>query len=590
MVELYDGALAFIGPAGRAVRHGYTKKLNELPQATLELAVADPLNAAIIPGVTFARYTDRGRFVGTYRVASATIGHEPKGIARYILDGAECTLLDDMLSGWHEIGGTGMPTVEVLQYILDRQTTHRWHVGRCDFHDYYQYNFEDVTLLEAIMSLGEVLTDPYEIQFDTESNPWSVNIVRLGTEPRHSLVYHRNTQKVRRSIDGTVVTRLVGRGYGEGDNQLTIASVNDGKDYIDADPAAMAAYGVRMGVHVDTRQTDPETLKAQMERILAAGSRPQVTYEVTAYDLAQETGEREDDMALGEVVRVIDETMPEIVSCRITEIEKADIDGSPGDIRVVLDTGGGDTAEQLNEVLEKIGVQQLYSQGATSMYALRAAENADESHPMELEFYVPGNVLRINSCRLKYKISPYRVDFTMAAHGGGSTQTSASGGGISTTIPAYSITSDFATSEAKRSSDLMPITQIAEAADGNGIHTHNVTDHLHTAKHVIQIPAQTLKVDPHSHQVTIPSHTHQLTYGIATGGGTASSITITVDGSIVDSEDREIEIAPYLNKDDDGRITRGQWHTIQITPDGNARITANLFVQQFLQSRGGGDY
>lgn len=43
-------------------------------------------------------------------------------------------------------------------------------------------------------------------------------------------------------------------------------------------------------------------------------------------------------------------------------------------------------------------------------------------------------------------------------------------------------------------------------------------------------------------------------------------------------------------KDEDGKITRGTWHEIKIVPDSLTRIEANLFVQTFVQSVGGGDY
>ena len=52
----------------------------------------------------------------------------------------------------------------------------------------------------------------------------------------------------------------------------------------------------------------------------------------------------------------------------------------------------------------------------------------------------------------------------------------------------------------------------------------------------------------------------------------------------------EMDIVQYLAKDGDGKITRGTWHEIKIVPDSLTRIEANLFVQTFVQSVGGGDY
>lgn len=591
MVELYDKSLLFLGPADHALRTGYNLKLNELSTATLETPSKSAVNERITLGASFARIWDEDDFIGTFRFSSASCGHGIEGRIRYQLDGAECTLLDDIIPGHLELGGNGMPTGAVITAILSYQTTQRWVLGRCDFLDQYQYNFEDVTLLEAIMSLGEVLPGEYQFVFDTYQTPWTVSLLQLPANESSSLVYHRNMQRIKRSIDGTVVTRLYGRGYGEGDNQLTIKSVNNGLPYIDAPAGVKEIYGIRQGIHVDTRQTDPDTLKAQMQRILTAGQTPRVSYDVTAIDLFRNTGETEDRLSLGARVRVIDETLPEHVICRVTEIEKTDMDGDPGSLRVVLDTGVGDTAEQLNEVLEKIGVHELYSQGATSMYSVRGAENADSSHPMELDFYIPNNVLRINSCLLKWKKQPYRVDFTMAAATSSSGQTSSEGGGATVTFTERSITMSPMTGGPLDSAGNTYTSHYTQYADGPGSHHHQITLHYHKISNLsVTIPSQEVEISPHTHTFTIPSHSHQLTYGIANGGSTAESVSIEVDGTLISASEGEIDITQWLEKDTNGKIKRGVWHNVSFQPDGNARIVATLFIQQFLQSRGGGDY
>ena len=590
MIEIYDGDMRFLGPADNVIRVGYTLKHNELGTAEAVLPMLDEMAGRIQVGRSFAKIYDGEDFVGTFRFSGATVGHERLGQAQYRLDSAECTLLDDMLEGWHEIGGDGYSTRQVMTYILAQQTTQRWTLGRCDFNDFYQYNFSDVTLLEALMSLGECLTDDYAFQFDTSATPWTVNLVRLSETPAASLVYSRNMTRMSRRIDGKVVTRLYGRGYGDGDNQLTIESVNNGLPYLDADQTAMDAYGVRMGVHVDTRQTDPETLRAHMQQILAKGCRPGVTYDVMATDLYMLTGQPDDRPGVGDLVRVVDETLEEPVLCRVSEIGKDDLDGDPGRLSIVLDNGGGgDIAAELNDVLERIGVQQLYSQGATSMYAVRGAENADSSHPMTLDFYIPGNVTRINKCLLRWKKEPYRVDFKMTSAGGYSSQTSEAGGGTSVTYPEQVITKTYVTTGVTDNEGQAVTLPQTGVADGSGNHVHTM-QHYHGVRVAVDIPSQQITLDDHTHKVEIPEHSHNLEYGITSGGSTAARVTILVDGNEVSEADSEIDVAPYLSTGSDGRIRRGAWHTIKFQPNGNARIVANLFVQQFLQSRGKGDY
>ena len=70
-------------------------------------------------------------------------------------------------------------------------------------------------------------------------------------------------------------------------------------------------------------------------------------------------------------------------------------------------------------------------------------------------------------------------------------------------------------------------------------------------------------------------------------------MTLRVDGQDVPGElnsSGELDIVAYLSKDDDGRIQRGTYHTIELVPDKLTRIEASLFVQTFIQSVGGGNY
>lgn len=660
MIELMESdGMTLKAPIDTAIRCGYKQTLNELDTATLELAASDPLTELIDVPTSWVRLTDGEDYVGLYRVKSAVHADQENGATvTYELESAECTLLDDMLIGHHELGGTELDTRWVLNYILARQSTARWELGACDFADQYQYNFEDVTLLEAIMSLGEVLVDEYAFVFDASAKPWTIQLRKLGQEATRVLVYGRNVTAIRRTIDGRIVTRLVGRGYGEGDNQLTVSSINGGKDYIDADVETMARYGVRVGLHADLRQTDPATLLARMRAILESGKRPQVSYEATCVDLHMLTGEDWDNAQVGDRVLILDEVLGETVKTRVTGREKTDMEGDPGSVKLTLDSSVRDTAEELNEILDKIGVQELYSQGATNLYSMQISDSCDADHPLEMSFYVPGNVLRINRCLLKWQVEPFRSYAKLAAAGGGSTRTSEEGGGGTVTIPEQTIsvgvkyssepmstdgstvsltggpkdylgavvkTTDKAgnhshefsgSSETYSISHNHSISSGASATGGiytgyksirvtptgsvdeNGEHAHSF-DHTHNMPHVhdIQhehvIPSMQFELEPHHHSVKIPEHTHDIEYGIFTGNR-AKTVTVKVDGTEIPAENigdgKEIDIAKYMAANDDGRVTRSTWHKVAFVPDELTRITANLFFQVFIQSRGAGDY
>ena len=91
----------------------------------------------------------------------------------------------------------------------------------------------------------------------------------------------------------------------------------------------------------------------------------------------------------------------------------------------------------------------------------------------------------------------------------------------------------------------------------------------------------------------IPEHEHELEYGVYEGAK-AAGVHLRVDGNDVPAEaigeNRVLDIAPYLSKDSAGKVTRGIFHKVEFVPDGLTRLTANLFFQVFIQSRGAGDY
>lgn len=722
---LCDGDLTPVCPIDSCIRWGYEQRANELTTGEMVLPSGDELVRRIrVPG-SFVHAWDGDEDMGYFAVSGiASDKHAPRGTITYRLQGAESTLLRGMLSGWHEIGGTDYPTRQVMAYMLARQRKARWTLGECEFTDYYQYNFEDTTILESLLSLGEVLLDPYMFVFDSTVTPWTVSLRRAPTEPRRVLCYRRNMTSITLSADGRVVTRLYGRGYGEGDNQMTIASVNGGDDCLTSDPYG---YGDEWeGVHVDTRQTDPATLKAHMEAILAAGCRPQISYEADVIDLARETGESWDDVRVHDLVLVLDEQLGEPVTVRCTGRKKRDVEGSPGAVTLTLCSARNDTAEELNEIRDKIGIHELYSQGATNMYSMQIADNADETHPLVMRFYVPGNVLRINSCRIAWKLERFRTYATMAAAGGGSTRTSQSGGGATVSIPTQVVTTAASTggpvggegvsaeyTEANEGDSLItgetslttnsggseslstggPLsggsakvrtdsdgpTETGSGGDGYtgrsgghkhtvdshahnlnahkhssftsgpspavtvsvspgtssvdghthsigshshsisqhshgmshyhtvnishthsiGAHTHDIPAHTHRYAHwhhvtvTMTIPALSFELTPHTHTLTIPEHEHELTYGVYEGAK-AETVALVIDGTQVPAEaigeDRELDVAQYLRKNDDGRVTRAAWHEIEFVPSGITRITADLFFQVFIQSRGAGDY
>jgi hypothetical protein len=125
-------------------------------------------------------------------------------------------------------------------------------------------------------------------------------------------------------------------------------------------------------------------------------------------------------------------------------------------------------------------------------------------------------------------------------------------------------------------------------------HTHDIKSHVHNMEHTHDMDHTHEMSHTHNmeHTHNIPAHTHGIQYGIYLGP-TPSILKIEVDGNIVpysETSGADLDIIPFLSKDDSGRVERGKWHEIKITPDTLGRIVGSVVTQLFVQSRGGGNY
>ncbi|MED9821502.1 MAG: phage tail spike protein [Christensenellales bacterium] len=143
--------------------------------------------------------------------------------------------------------------------------------------------------------------------------------------------------------------------------------------------------------------------------------------------------------------------------------------------------------------------------------------------------------------------------------------------------------------------------------DASGDHTHRF-NHWHHVTGAITIPGVQIAIPAHAHDVHVPDHVHMLNlpdhdHGIVYGiykGPRADGAVVRVDGREMPEsafENGEGDIAPYLSTDERGKIRRGVYHTISITPrakEGNesglCRIRASWNAQVFISSLTGRQY
>lgn len=594
------------------------------------MPIADPKNQ-FCKYFNFVEIYDGEKYIGLFRILPATTTkNESTREIVYECEHVLATLMDDVLLGWHEIGNRGIYTSTVLRYILDRQTVHRWQLGRCEFSHQYLYGWENENLLSALFSVPQPFTEDYIWDFDTTSTPWVLSLKKAPTAVRAEVRYKKNMRGIVKTEDPTnLCTRLYPLGYGEGSNQLTIASLNNGAKYLDAD--TISEYGIISKIWVDQRYQDPQSLYDAARAMLEELKRPAVSYSVDVLH-----SKELQKCSVGDRVRVVDDELGVDFYTRVVSVDKPDLVGAPNKATITLANKSKDIASSLADLSDRQRISETYSQGAVTLFTTHFYDNCSPDCPAELRFYIPENVVHVNQILLNGSAtsSAGGGSNTTSSSGGGSSVTSSSGGGSTNTSDGAVLTSsntvhdpsdDGGAGGANHNHGLYRGAKLALTNDGktvsgyvsfvpsgkhvHPVHSHKVTIPAHTHKvqisshthtvsiqahtHTVQIPSHShsLTLQAHQHNFSIPAHTHEITYGIYTGS-TAKRLAIAVDGraaGIFGGSISDLDLVRYLSKDGNGNITRG-WHTISITPDVLSRVEFDLVIQLFANSRGGGQF
>lgn len=612
--QVFDRNMRRLAYLDNALAVGYALETNSLWSATFTLPADDKKNAYCAP-LNFVEIFDGDERIDLFRIIGEDLERSDGATRYYNCEHVLATLISDVLFQYHQCGGSGVKTADVLNYILARQTRQNWKLGDCDFKRYFEYNWENSTLLAALFAVPECFDSEYLWSWDTTVYPWTLSLTAPTNALKSEIRYAKNMTNIKKTTDATsIANRVYALGYGEGVNQLTIESVNGGVPYVE-DALSIERYGLCSTILVDSRYEIAENLKAYAEQILAGLKEPYVSYEIGAIDLHRLTGDSFSKFRPGEVVRVVDEADGINLRTRIVRVEKSDAEGDPGNVTVTIANKTQDIAGSISDLQSRALIGETYAQGATNQQIYNFSDNADTTHPAKLQLYISSSVVRINKMLLNVEFEAFRAYEKTVKSGGGqttssggaSTATSSSGGGTSKSTSnggGSSVTSQNGGSSSETAGNIGDYnTNDVTANDGKQhhhqlIHTHSISIPGHT--HKVSVPAHShdFSIGEHSHSVNIPNHTHstkdhthEIEFGIYEGQR-ASKATIKVDGKEIPAQTSysNIDIVEFLATDDSGKIRRNAWHTIEILPDNMSRIVGAVFAQTFCNSRGGGDY
>lgn len=612
--QVFDRNMRRLAYLDNALAVGYALETNSLWSATFTLPADDKKNAYCAP-LNFVEIFDGDERIDLFRIIGEDLERSDGATRYYNCEHVLATLISDVLFQYHQCGGSGVKTADVLNYILARQTRQNWKLGDCDFKRYFEYNWENSTLLAALFAVPECFDSEYLWSWDTTVYPWTLSLTMPTDALKSEIRYAKNMTNIKKTTDATsIANRVYALGYGEGVNQLTIESVNGGVPYVE-DALSIERYGLCSTILVDSRYEIAENLKAYAEQILAGLKEPYVSYEIGAIDLHRLTGDSFSKFRPGEVVRVVDEADGINLRTRIVRVEKSDAEGDPGNVTVTIANKTQDIAGSISDLQSRALIGETYAQGATNQQIYNFSDNADTTHPAKLQLYISNSVVRINKMLLNVEFEAFRAYEKTVKSGGGqttssggaSTATSSSGGGTSKSTSnggGSTVTSQNGGSSSETAGNIGDYnTNDVTANDGKQhhhqlIHTHSISIPGHT--HKVSVPAHShdFSIGEHSHSVNIPNHTHstkdhthEIEFGIYEGQR-ASKATVKVDGKEIPAQTSysNIDIVEFLATDDSGKIRRNAWHTIEILPDNMSRIVGAVFAQTFCNSRGGGDY
>ena len=606
--QIFDTNMSRLAFLENASSIGYELPLNGLWTATFTLPADDPKVEYCQP-LNYVEIFDGETRIDLFRIVGEDLTRSNEAYRAFSCEHVLATLLNDVMFRYHQIGGTNIRTAQVLQYIIDQQTTPKWALSECDFDRRFEYSFENTNLLAALFSVPKCFDVEYEWKWDTTVYPWLLSLKAPNENLQAEIRYRKNMLGIKKTTDASkIINRVYALGYGEGVNQLGIESVNNGIPYVE-DVSSQQRYGVLSSILVDGRYTVPANLKGYAQQIMAEASMPYISYEVEGTDRFRLDNDEYGRMWPGYLTRVVDEADGITLRTRVVNVSKSDLRADPGSVQVTLANKDQDIAGSISDLQNRALINETYAQGATNLMVQNFADNADPTHPATLLVWVPDSAVRINKMVLSVNFEAFRgysnavssttINLTTTNSGGGSTSGASSSSSSTSSavslLPQNMLPSDDSAANAVHNHGIPEHTRLAVVDTNNnitgyktwvpsGAHTHGEHSHTVNFAHTHSLPA-------HSHGITMPSHTHYMEYGIYEGD-MAEYATVKVDGRAMPApvDWNEVDIINYLQKDNGGKILRDTWHTIEILPNKQSRIVAALFTQLFTNSRGGGDY
>ena len=134
---------------------GYEKIENQIGNLEFSMPLDDPKNE-FLQEMLWVELTDNeNEYIGLYRVMPSTVRKDASNNSiTYTANEALCTLLDTVLFGYHEL--VNQKTVDVINYLLNKQRTKHWVLKKCEFTRYFR-KMKMVSLMPCLVFLKHLM-------------------------------------------------------------------------------------------------------------------------------------------------------------------------------------------------------------------------------------------------------------------------------------------------------------------------------------------------------------------------------------------------------------------------------------------------
>ena len=427
----------------------------------------------------------------------------------------------------------------------------------------------------------------------------------LGTDKSASITVRLSPQDSLRGValqrdSRPVKNYVVAQGTGEGINALLRSS---------SDTASIAAFRRREGF-LDARQ-DANATQLALRASSAVKELKAADQRITCRFIDNAATQLYRDFGLGDTITLSALLLGLSAPYRVVGFSVADTDAEVEEIALDLNdlrleyllklaTGAALTADSLN-VLSRM------PQGAPYNNSRNGDGNCTPTFPFHFNVFIESNVQQLNYGKLSFFLQAFRRDVaalntatsgasSAASSAGGSTHThGVSGqttGGTTSGSPSALHSHDLSVGAGTAGTAMLASGPTAISVNAGAAGPGNWTSSSDSVSHTHAVPSETIaavtSTAENAHTHGIP-HTHDVVPGLTDGiweGAVATGVTVKING--VDrtvalgggvgftTNQTELEVSQWLNI--------GAWNTVDLTPTGLGRISADLRITGFIQS------